>query len=77
MDRGHTGLLPRTPRLEDESYLAFMESYRNHAIRGMFPHIAQLAGAAEASGGSADEQTYVRTWKRMMRSQQQLTCQPL
>jgi 2-polyprenyl-3-methyl-5-hydroxy-6-metoxy-1,4-benzoquinol methylase len=77
MDRGHTGLLPRTPRLEDESYLAFMESYRNHAIRGMFPHIAQLAGAAEASGGSADEQTYVRTWKRMMRSQQQQTWQKL
>ena len=30
MNRGTIGLLPRTPTLEDESYLAFMESLRNH-----------------------------------------------
>ena len=76
-DRGHIGLLPRTPRLEDESYLDFMESFRNHAIRGMFPRIMGLAGQAAADGRSPDESPYVRTWKRMMRSQQQQTWQKI
>jgi len=45
-DRGRVGLLPRPPTLETESYLGFMESVRNHAIRGMFPGVAGDAEAA-------------------------------
>jgi 2-polyprenyl-3-methyl-5-hydroxy-6-metoxy-1,4-benzoquinol methylase len=77
IDRGHIGVLPRTPRLEDESYLQFMESFRNLAIRGVFPPIMALAEQAEAAGRSPDESPYVRAWKRMMRSQQQQTWQKL
>jgi ubiquinone/menaquinone biosynthesis C-methylase UbiE len=47
-DRGRVGLLPRPPTLATESYLGFMESVRNHAIRGMFPGVAGDAEAARA-----------------------------
>jgi SAM-dependent methyltransferase len=77
IDRGHVGVLPRTPRLEDESYLDFMEGFRNLAIRGVFPPIMGLAAQAEAAGRSPDDSPYVRAWKRMMRSQQQQTWQKI
>lgn len=72
MNRGYSGVLPRTPTLEDESYLDFMESLRNHNIRSMFPQIMPLAGRDDA-----DAQPMVRTWKRLMRSQQQQTWQKI
>lgn len=72
MNRGTIGLLPRTPTLEDESYLAFMESLRNHNIRAMFPNIMGFADAADA-----DSRPYTRLWKRLMRSQQQQTWQKI
>jgi len=77
VDRGRVGALPRPPRLEDESYLGFMESLRNHAIRAVFPPIMSLAEQAESAGASADALDYVRAWKRLMRSQQQQTWQKL
>jgi 2-polyprenyl-3-methyl-5-hydroxy-6-metoxy-1,4-benzoquinol methylase len=85
LDRGRTGLLPRPPTLETESYLGFMESVRNHAIRGMFPGVAADAEAAReraaAAAGpalrafvrEADAVPRIATWKRLMRSQQQHT----
>lgn len=72
MNRGTIGLLPRTPTLEDESYLAFMESLRNHNIRAMFPRIMGFAEAPDA-----ELRPYTRLWKRLMRSQQQQTWQKI
>ncbi|MFZ9478432.1 MAG: class I SAM-dependent methyltransferase [Steroidobacteraceae bacterium] len=72
MNRGTIGLLPRTPTLEDESYLAFMESLRNHSIRAMFPRIMGFAESADA-----ELRPYTRLWKRLMRSQQQQTWQKI
>lgn len=45
-NRGRVGLLPRMPTLDAESYLGFMESVRNQAIRGLFPGVAADAEAA-------------------------------
>jgi 2-polyprenyl-3-methyl-5-hydroxy-6-metoxy-1,4-benzoquinol methylase len=85
LDRGRVGLLPRPPTLETESYLGFMESVRNHAIRAMFPGVAadaekaseRAAGAAgpalRAFVREADAVPRIATWKRLMRSQQQHT----
>ncbi len=86
MNRGMTGLLPRTPTLEDESYLAYFEGVRNFAIGTMFPLAAQQIDAVcanNATPGSelplstlrktADALPIVGTWKRVMRSQQQST----
>jgi len=84
-DRGRVGLLPRPPTLETESYLGFMESVRNHAIRGMFPGVAADAEAARERAAraegpplrafvrEADAVPRIATWKRLMRSQQQQT----
>jgi ubiquinone/menaquinone biosynthesis C-methylase UbiE len=88
MTRGMAGVLPRTPKLEDESYLDYLEGVRNFAIRELFPLLgSQLENSAERAGlerggagaSSADiEALAARTplagaWKRLMRSQQQLT----
>jgi ubiquinone/menaquinone biosynthesis C-methylase UbiE len=83
MIRGVTGVLPRTPRLEDESYLDLMQSVRNFAIRELFPVVAAQAETALGSGAStmpldefvtrADRLPAVGAWKRLMRSQQQRT----
>jgi SAM-dependent methyltransferase len=86
MNRGHVGLMPRAPTLEDESHLGFQESLRNFAIREMFPRVAeQVERAATAAGlpakgsegplktlvSTADALPLVGVWKRLMRSQQQ------
>jgi SAM-dependent methyltransferase len=87
MDRGYDGVLPRTPRLEDESYLDFMETVRNFAIGELFPRLGAQAEAAATRAGLADGETpameaieaAVRplplfgAWQRVMRSQQQMT----
>jgi len=46
MDRGQIGVLPRPTRLADESYLEFVTSFRNLAIRQLFPQIIQHGEAA-------------------------------
>jgi SAM-dependent methyltransferase len=88
MDRGHIGLMPRAPTLEDESHLGFHESLRNFAIREMFPRVAMQAEQAATAAGlpaqgsegslktlvaAADALPLVGVWKRLMRSQQQRT----
>lgn len=88
MDRGHVGLMPRAPTLEDESHLGFHESLRNFAIGELFPRVAaQTERAATAAGlpaqgsegslktlvDAADALPLVAVWKRLMRSQQQRT----
>jgi SAM-dependent methyltransferase len=86
--RGRIGVLPRAPRLEDDSYLEFMEGVRNFAIRGLFPKVAVQADAATRVAGAkplpltdfvrcVDTLPLVSTWKRLMRSQQQQTWQKL
>ena len=70
--RGYQGVLPRTPSLEDESYLGFMESLRNQNILQLFPKIAAFAHEPKA-----EEDPRVRLWKRLMRSQQQQTWEKL
>ena len=84
-DRGWDGVTPRPPTLEDVSYENFMEGVRNFAIRELFPAVgAQVSGAVSAAnvageGATADYADLadvvdplpvVRTWKRIMRSQQ-------
>jgi ubiquinone/menaquinone biosynthesis C-methylase UbiE len=86
IDRGWDGRLPRTPLLEDESYLAFYEGVRNYAINEMFPRAGEAAQAAVAAAGIPDDGAArsmaeiepivdrapaVGVWKRVMRSQQQ------
>ncbi len=61
IDRGRVGLLPRPPTLETESYLGFMESLRNHAIRAMFPGVAGDAEAARARAEAAVHDRAERT----------------
>ena len=85
MERGMLGVLPRTPRLEDESYLDVMESVRNFAIREMFPRVAEQAASVVDRGpiplrtlaAQADRLPLVGTWKRLMVSQQQRTWQKI
>lgn len=48
MDRGNIGVLPRPTRLADESYLEFVTSFRNLAIRELFPRVAEGGEAALA-----------------------------
>ncbi len=87
-DRGFVGVTPRPPTLEDESYMDFMTGVRNFAIRDLFPKVGtQVVAGAIAAGLPAEGATAspaeiraatdnipaVGTWKRLMRSQQQLT----
>lgn len=86
IDRGFEGRLPRTPLLEDESYMAFYEGVRNYAINEMFPRAGEAAQAAVADAGIkndgadrsmaeiepiVDKTPEIGVWKRIMRSQQQ------
>jgi len=84
--RGRIGILPRPAALEDESYLEFLETFRDMLLQRMFPAMAQ-AGTARmvADGVPQDEATplaaiqhsfskapIVPTWQRFMRSQQEM-----
>ena len=46
MNRGSIGVLPRPTKLEDESYLEFITSFRRLAIQEMFPKVAEHGEAA-------------------------------
>lgn len=86
IDRGFDGRTPRTPLLEDESYMAFYEGVRNYAINEMFPRAGEAAQAAVREAGIpndgaersmtelepiVDKTPEIGVWKRVMRSQQQ------
>lgn len=46
MSRGSIGVLPRPTKLEDESYLEFITSFRRLVIQEMFPKVAEHGEAA-------------------------------
>lgn len=87
LDRGQLGVLPRPTRLADESYLDFVESFRDVLLTKMFPAMA-AAGHARmvAAGLPLDDGALplpvikaefarapiVPTWQRFMRSQQEM-----
>lgn len=86
--RGKEGVTPRTPTLEDESYNDYLEAVRNFTINELFPILGeQVTEAAQAAGlpndgatgpfeavaAVADPLPLTPTWKRLMRSQQQLS----
>ena len=85
-DRGMQGVLPRTNRLADESYLDFVETFRGIKGYGAFPIVAQNAEIAVAAElGETDDKTdldeiksvinrlpIAATWQRFMRSHQEM-----
>jgi ubiquinone/menaquinone biosynthesis C-methylase UbiE len=85
--RGQLGVLPRPNRLADESYLEFLESFRDVLLRQMFPAMGAAGHARmEADGLPLDDPALpleavqasfakapiVPTWQRFMRSQQEM-----
>lgn len=85
--RGHLGVLPRTTTLADESYLDFLESFRDVVLTQMFPAMAAAGHARMQDEGLAlDDDSVplaaiqasfakapiVPTWQRFMRSQQEM-----
>ncbi len=92
MERGTVGVTPRLPQLADESFLDYMMTVRNFAIRDWFPSVAGEVGAVAAESGlndlvsvdeyngvaaTIDAKDTVAAWKRIMRSQQRLTWERL
>lgn len=89
MERGTVG---QPPRAADDHYLDYLTAIRNLAIKSWFPAIAEdVCNDAVAAGLPVtlsvtdyeklapilDAKTSVQAWKRVMRSQQQLTWQRL
>ncbi|MCU0760313.1 MAG: class I SAM-dependent methyltransferase [Steroidobacteraceae bacterium] len=85
MRRDWDGLLPRTARLADESYLDFVTSFRARAVQQMYPMLEELGNAVvgrEHPAGTApgiaeiqrslDALPLVRVWQRFMRSHQEM-----
>lgn len=86
LDRGRIGVLPRPKRLADESYLDFLESFRDLLLTRMFPAMSEAGHARMtakdlAVDGSVPlpqvqaafaEAPIVPTWQRFMRSQQEM-----
>ncbi|MFZ4689772.1 MAG: class I SAM-dependent methyltransferase [Polymorphobacter sp.] len=87
LDRGQLGVLPRPTRLADESYLDFLESFRDVLLTRMFPAMAAAGHARMAAVGlPLDDDALslpaiqaefakapiVPTWQRFMRSQQEM-----
>ena len=92
MQQQHSGKHPAPPTREDASHMEYMTEVRNFAIRSWFPEIAgEVAGVADAAGLPAaitpeefaqlapevGRNPKVQSWKRVMRSQQQLAWQKL
>ena len=84
--------LDSPPQPEVQSYMDYMMAVRNFSIREWFPQVAQdIAAQAEEQGlpgdvtvdeyeslaPSIDKAAEVQAWKRVMRSQQQMTWQRL
>jgi SAM-dependent methyltransferase len=87
LDRGQLGVLPRPVRLADESYLEFLESFRDVLLTRMFPAMAAAGHARlQAAGLPLDDDALalatiqrefakapiVPSWQRFMRSQQEM-----
>ena len=86
LSRGYNGILPRTTRLSDESYLDFVESFRGITGYGTFPIVAAEGDkAVQAELGDTDDKTPLKdiidvinalpfpaTWQRYMRSHQEM-----
>ncbi len=87
LDRGTLGVLPRPTRLADESYLDFLESFRDVLLTRMFPAMAAAGHARMVTAGlPLDDDRLplpviksefarapiVPTWQRFMRSQQEM-----
>ncbi len=85
--RGDIGVLPRPTGLADESYLEFLEAFRDVLLTKMFPAMAEAGHARMmAQGLPIDDDTLplpviqaafaqapvVPTWQRFMRSQQEM-----
>lgn len=87
IDRGAIGLLPRPTRLEDESYLDFVQTFRERVVFPLFP-LAAAAGEAELMReghaitvqdpplpvvqAAFDRTAPALAWKRFLRSQQEM-----
>lgn len=86
LSRGYNGVLPRTTKLSDESYLDFVETFRGIAGYGTFPIVAADGDKAVAEKlGDTDDTTPIEdikdvinsrplaaTWQRFMRSHQEM-----
>jgi ubiquinone/menaquinone biosynthesis C-methylase UbiE len=86
LPRGYNGILPRTTKLSDESYLDFVETFRGIAGYGTYPLVAQTGDAAVGEKlGKTDDKTDIEaikgvinslplpaTWQRFMRSHQEM-----
>lgn len=87
MKRGSLGLLPRTPQLSDESYLDFVQSFRQKVAFGKPGQAAPIASEhlkERFQGKSPDdlelsdvvscinEIPYARLWQRIMRTHQEM-----
>jgi SAM-dependent methyltransferase len=87
MDRGFIGVLPRTTRLEDESYLDFVETFRERVVFRLFPITAAAGQAKLAAAGhpfsltepsdavvnaTFDSTDEAPIWRRFLRSQQEM-----
>jgi ubiquinone/menaquinone biosynthesis C-methylase UbiE len=84
--RGYHGLLPRTPKLADESYLDFVETFRGLAGYGNYSLVAETGDkAVKEQLGKTDDTTPIEdikrvinalplpaTWQRFMRSHQEM-----
>ena len=86
LSRGYKGILPRTTKLSDESYLDFVETFRGIEGYGRYGLAAQVGDqAVEQALGKTDDTTpiedikgvinalpYPATWQRFMRSHQEM-----
>lgn len=86
MNRGNVGVLPRTTRLADESYLEFVESFRIMNFVKMFPVFAEVGDkAVQETLGKTDDSLglddikevigqlpITKSWQRFMRSHQEM-----
>lgn len=86
LSRGYKGILPRTTKLSDESYLDFVETFRGIAGYGTFPVVAADGDKAVSETlGETDDATPIEkikevinsrplasTWQRFMRSHQEM-----
>jgi len=86
LSRGHQGILPRTTKLADESYLDFVETFRGIAGYGKYGLVAETGdNAVKTTLGDTDDTTPIEeiktvinalpfpaTWQRFMRSHQEM-----
>ena len=67
LPRGYKGILPRTTKLADESYLDFVETFRGIAGYGTYPLVAQVGDhAVHEQLGDTDDTTPIEDIKRVI-----------